>query len=177
MRLFTAINFNKDIKDKIWKAVSLLKEESISGNFTLYDNLHLTLIFLGEIRESAMGDIKKIIDNIESSSFTLTINGVGKFKRAGGDIFFLSLQKSQELIRLHSELMNLRSLGIFVEEREYTPHLTLGREVVMKNGFDTEKFIKEIPEITVEVKSVELMKSERIKGVLTYTPVYSKALR
>ena len=48
MRLFTAINFDDNIKDALSAAISELKARGIRGTFTLRENLHLTLVFLGE---------------------------------------------------------------------------------------------------------------------------------
>lgn len=49
MRLFIAIEFTDLVKKHLANEIKLLKNYSSSGNFTLVENLHLTLVFLGEI--------------------------------------------------------------------------------------------------------------------------------
>ena len=49
MRLFIAINFNDDIKEELENNIEDLKDEAKRGNFSLIDNLHLTLAFIGEL--------------------------------------------------------------------------------------------------------------------------------
>jgi len=48
MRLFIAINFPDEIKATIAKIRDGLKEKAFRGNFSSDENLHLTLVFLGE---------------------------------------------------------------------------------------------------------------------------------
>ncbi len=57
-----------------------------------------------------------------------------------------------------------------LENRKFTAHLTLGREI---RGYDKIKD-SAVPSLEGEVKELSLMKSERINGVLKYTPIYIK---
>jgi 2'-5' RNA ligase len=66
--------------------------------------------------------------------------------------------------------------GFNIEIREFKPHLTLGREIVVDDGFDREMFLKNIPKIDVKINKISLMKSEKINGKLTYTEIYKKQL-
>ena len=52
MRTFIAINFQQDVKDRLFNIERSLKSMSERGKFTSYDNLHLTLILLAEIAEN-----------------------------------------------------------------------------------------------------------------------------
>jgi 2'-5' RNA ligase len=60
-----------------------------------------------------------------------------------------------------------------METRKYTPHVTIGREVKMRAVFVQ----PEVAQIGFSVKSIELMKSERISGKLTYTPLHSSSIK
>lgn len=48
MRLFIAIDLNNEIKDILNHSIQELKRNSVSGNFTPLENLHLTVVFIGE---------------------------------------------------------------------------------------------------------------------------------
>ena len=61
MRLFIAINFDDSFKTGLLNIINTLKRNGIKGNFTLSDNLHLTLVFLGEIEHSSPSKVKATI--------------------------------------------------------------------------------------------------------------------
>jgi len=179
MRLFTCINFNEDIKDYLTGGIEWLKKESLKGNFTRRENLHLTLVFIGETNKIA--EVKLAMDQVQAAPFELTIGGIGRFKRGGGDIYWVGVTPNPSLMdiyhKLHGELVQR---GFFIENRAYKPHLTLGREVVLEKDFgltNKEEIDKKIfPPMTMQVDYLSLMKSERIRGQLTYTEIYRKEL-
>lgn len=175
MRLFIAVNFTENIKDELCRIEEKLKENSVRGSFTVRENLHLTLVFIGET--SKINDIRQAMDEVNEERFVLDIKGFGKFKRDSGDIYWVGVEKTERLLSLYRQLTdNLSQKGFKPENRDYTPHLTLGREVVMKDGFQINDFIKAVPKLSMGVERISLMKSERINGKLTYTEIYSKQL-
>lgn len=175
MRLFIAINFPNDIKDSLMNTINQLKDNCTNGSFTKYDNLHLTIAFLGEIPPSKISKIKADMDNVSFSQFELTLSGIGRFKRTGGDIYWYGIDRCVSLNKMHEQLCdNLRSSGFEIEERKFSPHLTLGRQVIPNNSFNINDFSKSTPILKNTVNSFSLMKSERINGKLTYTELYRK---
>ena len=170
MRLFIAINFPSEVKAAITEIRNHLKESALRGNFTFDENLHLTLVFLGECDVRQAGEAKAVMNDILFSKFTLMLDKVGYFKRDGGDTWWIGLKENKSLSHLQADLTErLRQKGFVLENRKYTPHVTIGREVIMPAGF-----VKpEVPQDCFMVTSIELMKSERINGKLVYTPVYS----
>ena len=149
----------------------------MKGNFTHRENLHLTLAFIGEVGSDKVGQIKSQINGIKAEPFQLILKGLGKFKRNGGDIYWVGVEKNEILISINKYLVEeLRNTGYQIEIREFSPHLTIGREVVLNDSVDTNK----ISEITLNkkmtVSRISLMKSERINGKIIYTEVYGKEL-
>ena len=59
--------------------------------------------------------------------------------------------------------------GFALERRRYSPHITLGREVL------TDATPWKIELFGETVARIDLMKSERVQGKLTYTPIFTKA--
>ncbi|MEF2562283.1 MAG: hypothetical protein UI647_05790, partial [Negativibacillus sp.] len=53
----------------------------------------------------------------------------------------------------------------------FAAHLTLGREVLLEEGFNLKTFSNALPTMQMPVERVSLMKSERINGRLVYTEV------
>lgn len=171
MRLFIAINFPEDIKTKLYNIAANLKDESRYGNFSRRENLHLTLVFIGETPR--FSDVVDVMKKTSFESFDIELSSLGKFKRNGGDIYWIGVKKSAVLLRIASELSNnLKAAGFKIDVREFKPHLTLGREVVMYDGFNMSKFSDTIEPMLVNVPYISLMKSERISGRLTYTEIY-----
>jgi len=177
MRLFTAIVFDQETKEKIYKIEERLRSQSKKGNFTIKDNLHLTLNFIGETdRLDSVKDAMLIAaDSIQNNGFILNIRGFGRFKRKEGDIYWLGVEKEDILCRLQKRLATeLKKEGFFdIDDTEYTPHLTLGRRVLPKDDFNPREFETSIEPINMKVNKISLMKSERIDGKLVYTEIYN----
>ena len=69
---------------------------------------------------------------------------------------------------LQRQLLNqLKLFGYKIEERKYTPHITLGRQVIMNQSLNEFIFTPfEIP-----IKSIALMVSKRVGEQLIYEPI------
>lgn len=177
MRLFIAVNFNEPIKQTLTMVINELKCQTMKGNFTRRENLHLTLVFIGEVSEEKVGDIKAAMNRVKAGSFELNLKGIGKFKRRGGDIYWIGVEKDSMLMSINRQLTEqLNQLGFNIETREFAPHLTLGREVVVKETFNASALAENMPSLAMEVSKISLMKSERINGKLTYTEIFGKTL-
>jgi 2'-5' RNA ligase len=175
MRLFIAINFDEDLKNKIESAIEALRGNAVKGNFTKHENLHLTLVFIGN--SNRLEDIRQAMEIVDVEAFKLSVKGFGRFRRTSGDIYWLGIEKSSALQNIYNQLYTaLTSRGFQVEDREYTPHLTLVREAILDKNFDIKSFEKNIPQMSMKVKGIDLMKSERIRGSLVYTSIYEKKL-
>ena len=169
MRLFISINFNDEIKNELIKVRDEIKANSVSGNFTDESNFHLTLVFIGEV--SSADTICHTLDKTEAKQFQLSLHAVDRFRRAGGDIFFAGVKKTKELIALQKALKEeLVKNGFKIEARDYSPHVTLGRQVL------SEKTKYSVSNISMIADKISLMKSERIKGKLIYTEIYKKII-
>lgn len=168
MRLFTAILFTPEIKTALTDHIAKLKAASTHGNFTIENNLHLTLNFIGET--DRVVEVKKAMSAIDAEPFTLTLGKPGVFKRSGGDIYWIGVEKNPKLENLHKQLSDaLRGRGFLLENRDYKPHITLGREVSLKQPPE----FANMP-LSMTVSRVSLMKSERIQGKLVYTEIFAK---
>lgn len=180
MRLFTAILFDEETKDKIYNIEDKLRSVSKKGGFTDKENLHLTLNFIGETKR--LEEVKKAMnlaaESIHHNSFILNIKGFGRFKRKEGDIYWLGVEKDDILLKLQKQLaIELKKAGFYeIDDTAYTPHLTLGRRVLLKDNTDIKSLEDEIKSISMKVNKFSLMKSERLDGKLVYTEIYNISL-
>lgn len=156
MRYFLAIPLPEDIKQKLHEINSKLQE--FKGlRFVSPDNMHLTLLFLGDNgAKQKIEELKKI----KFEPFTLKINKItihpdNKKMR----LIWAELEESKELIALQKKITQL-----FEIKQEYKPHITLARIKTTKY-FKKEELIKKINEINtprtkINVKNYKLYSSE-----------------
>lgn len=175
MRLFIAIGFPGEIQDGLFGCVRRLREASARGSFTRRENLHLTLVFIGEMADDT--PVRRAMEAVKAPPFELELGGFGRFRRPGGDIYWLGVVPSPALAAVQSSLCaSLRARGFASEDRPFTPHLTLGRQVILRPGFDRAAFEAAVPPMRMTVEKLSLMRSDRPGGVLTYTEIASRPL-
>jgi len=168
MRLFVAINFNDETRARLISLRDELRSCSMRGNFTLDENMHLTLVFIGECSPKNFDKVKAILDTVTFDPFETTVERLGTFSRS--TLWWAGLRADKPLMDLQHEIEHKFALcGFEMDGRKYHPHITLGREVVT----DTAPWT--IEPFGETVTSIELMKSERINGKLTYTTIYEKS--
>ena len=171
LRLFVAVNFSEDAIMRLASLRDVLRGKSKSGSFTLTENLHLTLVFIGECSGKQAEIIKSVMKEINIEPFEIVFDRIGRFKRDGGDIWWVGLGDCKPLLDLqHSLSDKLTAAGFDLDKRAYSPHITIGRKVL------TSVKPHSIDRIHEQVSSIDLMKSERINGKLTYTSIFTKKL-
>ena len=167
MRLFIAVNFCDQTKRELLSIQNELRQSISKGRFTTPENLHLTLVFLGECDNKQTDLLKSIIDNIKFEPFVIYMDRVGRFKRDDGDLWWVGVQDNTRLTKLYNDLTDkLKSSGFKTEKRKFKPHITIGRKIV------TDKEPWSITPFSEDIISIELMKSEQINGVLKYTVIH-----
>ena len=172
MRLFIGVNFNPDTRSRLLALRDELRSCSTGGNFTMPENIHLTLVFLGECTAKQAATIKATMDSTSFEPFPISIDTIGRFKRNDGDLWWAGIAECKPLLILQRDLSDgLITNGFVLEKRKYSPHITLGRKVVTTA---TPWVVEPFGEI---VSTIELMKSERIGGKLVYTSIHESSGR
>ncbi len=188
LRAFIAIELPDESKRQLADLQTMLKAYNQPGIRWVNPNgIHLTLKFLGNIREHDIGDITEAMTRVtvQISPFFLEITTMGAFpnlKRIqviwvglGGEI--------DKLNRLQSLIENsLTKLGFKAEQYPFKPHLTLarlGREVSLFERQRLGDFIADTAFDTsskIIVKSVNLIKSELTRKGAFYSQINSVGL-
>ena len=179
MRLFIAINFDDKTRTKFISFRDKAQAYSKCGKFTLAENLHLTLVFLGKCNEKQKMAAEQVMNSVRFEQFRITIQGGGYLGKGTRNLVFCSLKNDSgysELLRLQSDLYQNLSVKRFeLDKRKFWPHITLGREVIWKDSGDSSKFIDiEFPVFQADVMSIALMQSEHVNGKLTYTVLHER---
>jgi len=117
------------------------------------------------------------MEGLEFEAFTFNLTKVGYFKRREGNTYWLGIENNDTLFNLQKKLhQDLIEKGFELEDREYKPHITMGREVKLKDGFDTNEMDDIAGKIKIDINRVDLMKSEFVNGRLVHSVVYSRPL-
>jgi 2'-5' RNA ligase len=136
MRLFIALDLDEHARTAIVaeqkRLASALREAGRSSiRWVRPDQMHLTLVFLGEINEArAEGVIAEIREEVPQAAFELVFEGIGVFPPRGAPTVLWAGTSSgaASAIALQSEMARrVARHGVPLESRRFQPHLTLGR--------------------------------------------------
>jgi len=168
MRLFCAVNFGATTVSNLVMLQDELRCRAGRGNYSLRQNLHLTLAFLGEYDGAQAGDAIAAMDAVNFAPFTVVISHVGRNKQHGRELWWAGLDECKPLMTMRQALAReLRAKGCDFDQRQFSPHITLAREIV------TDVPPWPIEAIAEPVKRFDLMRSERLAGQLTYTSIHA----
>ena len=169
MRVFIALLFSKNNKLQVFKQLKNLAN-NYKGNYTSYNNLHLTLYYIGEVNNILLQKVKQCIKSIKSSSFVYKTSGMDCFKiRQNNCLVHLKIKNNSNLKELHDKvIVSLKNTGIKINIQKFTPHITLGRKVEI-NLADL-KNIKTLP-IELKANRISIMESKRNNGDLVYREI------
>lgn len=122
-RLFTALDIPSNVKNEL----SALAP--IDRGVRLQNHPHITLRFIGNVSDAMASSICDALEDVEQNAYTQVLSGVGAFTRGNAShILWAGVTKCSGLLSLHSSISNsLVTLGHALEQREYTPHITIAR--------------------------------------------------
>ncbi|MBR0472166.1 MAG: RNA 2',3'-cyclic phosphodiesterase [Methanosphaera sp.] len=131
MRTFLAIEIEDYIKNKINETQHIIQEKDAGKiKYVETENIHLTLKFFGEINEDQLDDIKKAINKIivKYDQYSLKVVNLGAFPNIYRPrVIWTGIKDNKVTSNLIRDLDNeFNKLG-FRKEKEYVPHITIGR--------------------------------------------------
>lgn len=92
------------------------------------ENLHLTLVFLGECPEPVLDAAHEGFDTVRSPGFFVSLQGLGLFGKAKPHTAWAGVAPSPALAHLQAKVETIaRRAGCQVDGRKFVPHVTLGR--------------------------------------------------
>jgi len=183
MRAFIGIDFEDNIKDEICSLQQQYCEHAIRGRWKHRDNFHITLKFLREVSPKQKAMIDGIMVSIckNHKPFELKLAETGIFGGRGSiRVLWLGLGGDRDaLFSLQNEIdLALELVGFQRESRKYSPHVTIGQDILFEEDFETVKQSIPIKQFKpLQVKSLYLFKSEQIQNKRVYTKVSQYDLR
>ena len=132
VRCFTAIDANEEARNSLSKLLSEIKATEVEAKLVEPHNLHFTLVFLGELSESAVQGKIRSLQKLAFAPFELELKGLGFFPSSQriNTVWAGCGQGSEQLKVLHEQVSTLLQ---FREDRPFTPHLALARVKSAKN--------------------------------------------
>lgn len=122
LRLFAALPVPASISAPLVR----LQKDLPGASWRPEENFHITLCFYGEITEMRARDLDELLGEIEMDAFELAVEGMGWFGRREPTAVWARIRESDELRALSSQCERAaRRLGIALEKRPFTPHITL----------------------------------------------------
>lgn len=131
LRCFIAVEIPDTIRDEIGEVIDILKKYDADVKWVTIDNFHLTLKFLGKTPEESLPEIRESLSNIVSSyePFCIRIRGTGVFpNKKFPRVIWVGVEDEGTLLKLAGDIDHSMSVvGYKLEDKEFRPHLTLGR--------------------------------------------------
>lgn len=169
MRLFFGLSLPEEVR-AVTRQCALEAQRVIPGRYSLCENHHITLAFLGDVPEGRIEDAKRVLEGCVSfSAPRLTLCGFSHFGRAENGILILKVKSKPALDALHEVLISvLEAEGLPADRGPFSPHITLARHACVGRVYP------ECPEISFAADSVHVFLSARDgENVLRYTPLYT----
>jgi len=129
MRLFVALDIDQSIRERIVRFVDGLHNFAPDARWMKPESMHVTLKFIGEQPDAAVGSIKQGLSGIVGTATGTSFRGYGFFPTPKSSrVFWVGIEAGLELAGLASAIdEKLSALGIPKEDRAFSPHLTLAR--------------------------------------------------
>ncbi|MBS3092269.1 RNA 2',3'-cyclic phosphodiesterase [Candidatus Pacearchaeota archaeon] len=170
MRAFIAIEMPENVKQELTKIQKEIdKLALIKGKFTEFENLHLTLKFLGEISRSELEAVKERLGSIKFDPFEAELGELGVFSEDFIRIVWIGLN-GKEMFEIQKQVDKMLE-DIFPPENRFMAHVTLARPKFVE---DKQVFINELKKISFEkmkfkVDNISLKESELTKQGAKYS--------
>lgn len=178
IRAFVAVLLDAPVRAALESAIAGLRRCHARVSWVPGDNLHISLLFLGNVPRDMAGDLSGMLDRAAAGTgpFAVRIAGVGTF---GERVVWAGVDAPPALCELQGRVAGgAGRLEIRTDTRPYRPHVTLGR--VKGGAADLVPALRRLgsPEFgTVTVDRVALMRSVLLQTRAVHEPLHFAALR
>ncbi len=178
MRTFVAVPLDSGIRQRAVALQGQLGQAGTPVKWVEPENLHVTMLFLGEVDAREVLDVCRSVQNAAEAipPFEIEVTGLGGFPnlRRPRTLWIGVGEGAAEMVGLHDALEGpLLELGCYRrEDRGFTPHITLGR---VKTGDLTDPMQTALAKSAAwrggrqPVNSVHVLSSELTANGPTYT--------
>jgi 2'-5' RNA ligase len=140
IRCFIGVDIGGEIRRNAAALQEQLARTGAGVKWVEPENMHITLLFLGDVDDRDIHNICKAIEAVvrDEGPFPFTISGIGAFPTMRRPkVIWAGVTEGSETLKLLQESLEAELLDKDLyskEDRGYTPHLTLGRTRSEKDG-------------------------------------------
>lgn len=157
MRLFVSIDLPEEIQKYLQGWLPALP----GLRYTKKEQLHLTLLFIGESDEDQVCLITEKLRTVQFEPFQMVIKGVGAFPgRKNPRVIWAGVEENDELMDLQKQIS--KKLSGFIDEggnHSFKPHITLARATRQFRFKKSDGLFEKSESLSLTVASVSLKKS------------------
>ena len=162
MRLFIAIRLSDNMKDALLGAQNAMYDHGVRGSYSPEENLHLTLAFIGEVKDA--GAVTDALKDVKIKPFKMSLSDMGTF----GDLLWVGMKGNQGLSAAAKSVRDaLDAAGIEYDRKKFVPHIT-----IIRKASGSWKQVP-APKGEMMVKKISLMKTTFKDGKPVYSEVCS----
>lgn len=171
MRLFFGLSLPEEIRRAAAKRADDCRRQ-IPGRYTLEENYHITLAFLGDVLQERLPDAQQALASViqNTPSPELTLGRTDYFGRQQNGILILRVCSEPALDSLHNALIQqLLAAGLPSDCGPFSPHITLARHASIPGGV-----LPEGEALRFSPREAHVFLSARDDAnILRYTPLFS----
>lgn len=177
IRSFIACDIPESVLENVSKVQERLKETDADVGWTRVGGIHITLRFLGGVEGEKIDQVAAVIEEASKGQppFEIGIKGSGAFPNLKNmRVVWLGVSdEAGGLLKLQQGIDDgLKALGFEPEERDFRPHLTLGRVRGQRGKEELSRAVSELRDIEIGKFSIDrviLYKSELRPTGAVYT--------
>lgn len=166
MRLFIAFGISKEAIEGLKKVQAKL----VNSKLTLVKEFHLTLKFLGDIKEDKVDEIKERLGRVKFEGFEACTNSLGVFPSIESiKVIWAGLEPKDKIDVLQKKIEDSLK-GMFAVDDKFHAHVTIARVKFIENKRQFKDSLDNIKldKVKFRVDSFKLIKST----LLPAGPVY-----
>ncbi|QGA54290.1 RNA 2',3'-cyclic phosphodiesterase [Sulfolobus sp. E5-1-F] len=175
MRLFIGIEVPQS--QKLLEIFEIVKNTGADIKLVEPYNIHITLLFLGEVRDDRLEEVKDSMREVKFNKFRVTLKGLGAFPNLTRPrvVWVGITEGQQQLKQIRSYILNeiLKRKIKPEDDKDFSPHLTIGR---VKSYNSISNLINAINEnMNVDIGTFEVSNVVLFKSTLTPKgPIYDR---
>ena len=164
IRSFLAFEIPEEIKPTVSSIYRGLRDSSLDVRWVREENIHITVIFMGNVEEKYLDSIGKVVERACSkyAPFKIRAKGAGVFSNLrNAKVLWIGVEGDIERLGYFKESIQkkLKPFGIKEESRRFSPHITVGR---FRKGFNQPRLLKEVLDKFKDVSSSEAWLKELV---------------
>jgi len=164
IRSFLAFEIPEEIKETVFFIYKGLKSSSLDVRWVKRENIHLTVVFMGNVKESDIESIGRAVEKTcnKYAPFKIRIKGAGVFSSLrNARVLWIGVEGDIERMSYFRDSLQkrLKPFGIKTENRKFSPHITVGR---FRKGFNQTSKLKEVIDKFKDVISPETVLKELV---------------